>query len=120
VSEPALFKCAGSANHFGVSRFLGKSYYGGHFGSDNDNNVGLFSAGGMDFIVISLEYDTTPDQSVLAGTFSSFERRKARAEAEPRVRYLDTDRARSRRRDGGRHRGSAGFAARSLSSLAPT
>ena len=30
-----------------------------------DNNVGLFSAGGMDFVVISLEYDTTPDQPVL-------------------------------------------------------
>lgn len=52
-------------NYFGISRFQGRSYYGGHFGSDNDNNVGLFSAGGMDFIVISLEYDTTPDQPVL-------------------------------------------------------
>ena len=50
---------------FGISRFQGRDYYGGHFGSDNDNNVGLFSAGGMDFIVISLEYDTTPDQPVL-------------------------------------------------------
>jgi hypothetical protein len=39
--------------------------HGGHFGSDNDNHFNLFSAGGMDFIVISLEYDTTPDQPVL-------------------------------------------------------
>jgi hypothetical protein len=52
-------------NFFGISRFQGRDYYGGHFGSDNDNNVGLFSAGGMDFIVVSLEYDTTPDQPVL-------------------------------------------------------
>jgi hypothetical protein len=51
--------------YFGVSRFQGRDYYGGHFGADNDNNIGLFSAGGMDFIVISLEYDTTPDQPVL-------------------------------------------------------
>ena len=51
--------------YFGVSRFQGRDYYGGHFGSDNDNHVNLFSAGGMDFIVISLEYDTTPDQPVL-------------------------------------------------------
>ena len=50
---------------FGVSRFQGRDYYGGHFGSDNDNHYNLFSAGGMDFIVISLEYDTTPDQPVL-------------------------------------------------------
>ena len=51
--------------YFGVSRFQGRGYYGGHFGSDNDNHFNLFSAGGMDFIVISLEYDTTPDQAVL-------------------------------------------------------
>ena len=51
--------------YFGVSRFQGRGYYGGHFGSDNDNHFNLFSAGGMDFIVISLEYDTTPDQPVL-------------------------------------------------------
>ncbi|HEY6560716.1 MAG TPA: DNRLRE domain-containing protein [Polyangiaceae bacterium] len=52
-------------SYFGVSRFQGRGYYGGHFGSDNDNHYNLFSAGGMDFIVISLEYDTTPDQPVL-------------------------------------------------------
>lgn len=51
--------------YFGVSRFEGRGYYGGHFGSDNDNHFNLFSAGGMDFIVVSLEYDTTPDQPVL-------------------------------------------------------
>ncbi len=51
--------------YFGISRFQGRGYYGGHFGSDNDNHYNLFSAGGMDFIVISLEYDTTPDQAVL-------------------------------------------------------
>jgi|GEM_PF-2515260 len=43
--------------YFGVSRFSGRSYYGGHDGSDNDNNYSFFSAGGMDFIVISLEYN---------------------------------------------------------------
>ena len=52
-------------DYFGVSRFQGRTYYGGHFGSDNDNHYNLFSAGGMDFIVVSLEYDTTPDQPVL-------------------------------------------------------
>lgn len=52
-------------NFFGVSRFQGRSYYGGHFGTANDNHYNLFSAGGMDFIVISIAYDATPDQPVL-------------------------------------------------------
>jgi len=51
--------------YFGESRFAGRDYYGGHYGSDNDNNYELFSAGGMDFIVIHFEYDTTPEQAVL-------------------------------------------------------
>ena len=51
--------------YFGISRFAGRNYYGGHYGSDNDNNYELFSAGGMDFIAIHFEYDTTPEQDVL-------------------------------------------------------
>jgi hypothetical protein len=51
--------------YFGISRFQGRGYYGGHYGSDNDNHHDLFSAGGMDFIVLNLEYDTTPEQDVL-------------------------------------------------------
>ena len=41
-------------DNFGVSRFDGRYYYGGHYGSDNNNNYALFSASGMDFIVINL------------------------------------------------------------------
>jgi hypothetical protein len=44
---------------FGESRFLGRPYYGGHYGSDNDNHVDFFSVYGMDFMVIYLEYDTS-------------------------------------------------------------
>ncbi|HET9327831.1 MAG TPA: LamG-like jellyroll fold domain-containing protein, partial [Candidatus Eisenbacteria bacterium] len=51
--------------YFGEARFQGRGYYGGHYGANNDNWYNLFSAGGMDFIVISLEYDTSPDQAVL-------------------------------------------------------
>jgi len=51
--------------YFGITRFQGRGYYGGHFGSDNDNNYELFSASGMDFIIIHFEYDTTPEQDVL-------------------------------------------------------
>lgn len=42
---------------FGVNRFNGRSYWGGNYGSNADNNFQLFSASGYDFIVISLEYD---------------------------------------------------------------
>jgi hypothetical protein len=51
---------------FGVARFLGRDYYGGHYPpQNNDNNYGFFRGGGMDFIVINLEYDTSPDLDVL-------------------------------------------------------
>ena len=60
---------AGSTNfynqYFGVSRFQGRSYYGGHYGTDNDNWYDFFSAGGMDFIVVSFEYDDAPSQAIL-------------------------------------------------------
>ncbi len=42
--------------YFGASHFDRYSYYGGHYGDNNDNHYYLFKAGGMDFIVISLEY----------------------------------------------------------------
>jgi hypothetical protein len=51
--------------YFGSSRFNGRNYYGGHQGSNNDNHYGLFSASGIDFLVISLEYDETPETIVL-------------------------------------------------------
>ncbi|MBT3220075.1 MAG: hypothetical protein HN348_13375 [Proteobacteria bacterium] len=43
--------------YFGVDRFEGRQYYGGSYGSNNDNHYMLFSAGGLDFIAIDLEYD---------------------------------------------------------------
>jgi hypothetical protein len=52
--------------YFGESRFLGRTYYGGHFGSNNDNHYSLFSAGGMEFIVVYLEFDPDANPSVLA------------------------------------------------------
>ena len=42
---------------FGVSRFSGRSYYGGNYGTNNNNHYDLFSAGGMNFIVIYFAYD---------------------------------------------------------------
>jgi hypothetical protein len=46
-------------NYFGVSRFTGKSWYAGNYGGNNYNNYSLFSASGMDFILINLQYHPT-------------------------------------------------------------
>lgn len=54
---------------FGVSRFAGRGYYGGHWGANNDNHYDLFSASGMDFIAVYMEYDQSNGslrQSVIA------------------------------------------------------
>ena len=45
--------------YFGEAHFLPYNYYGGHYGVNNDNHYDLFSASGMDFIVVYFEYDTT-------------------------------------------------------------
>src|ERR1700741_1081925 len=45
--------------YFGSTHFAGRTYYGGHYGSNNDNFYDLFSASGIDFLVISMEYDQT-------------------------------------------------------------
>ena len=44
---------------FGSAHFAGRTYYGGHYGSNSDNHYELFSASGIDFLVISMEYDQT-------------------------------------------------------------
>ena len=43
--------------YFGVPRFSGRFYYGGNYGTNNNNHYDLFSAGGMNFIVIYFAYD---------------------------------------------------------------
>ena len=48
---------------FGVSHFQDNSYYGGHYGADNNHHYELFSAGGMEFILLHLGYN--PDPAVL-------------------------------------------------------
>jgi hypothetical protein len=49
---------------YGVSRFSGRSYYGGHYGTTNDDNYILFSGAGLDFVLIGLSYSV--DSSELA------------------------------------------------------
>jgi hypothetical protein len=51
---------------FGPQRFAKRPYYGGHFGSTNNNHYDLFSAGGLDLIVIYIEFDPSANSAVLA------------------------------------------------------
>jgi hypothetical protein len=68
---------------FGAPRFGGRAYYGGHYGINNDNHYDLFSASGLDFIAIHLEFDSTDNplrQSVLAwaeGVLQAYPNRRA-------------------------------------------
>ena len=52
--------------YLGISRFDGRAYYGGHFGATNDNHYEMFSASNLDFIILHLEYDNSPDSAVLS------------------------------------------------------
>ncbi len=42
---------------FGISRFQGRGYYQGNYGTNNDNNYQFFSASGLDFIVVNIKYN---------------------------------------------------------------
>jgi hypothetical protein len=59
--------------YFGVDRFAGRPYYGGHYAADNDENWVTFSAGGLEFVVVNLQWDVTPSPAVLAWAKSVFE-----------------------------------------------
>lgn len=59
-------------SYFGLDRFcpasICRSYYGDHFGTNNDNHYALFSANGYDFIILHIEYmpsDTALRQAVI-------------------------------------------------------
>ncbi len=62
---------AGSTTYFnqffGYNHFNGRSYYGGHYGANNDNNYQLFTASGINFLAISMEYDQTAGFSAAGG-----------------------------------------------------
>jgi hypothetical protein len=48
---------------FGIARFRGRSYYGGHYSYNNQNNYVLFDVGDFHYISISLDYN--PDTNEL-------------------------------------------------------
>jgi len=61
-------------NYLGPQRFAGKSWYGGNMGNTtnhNENNYTFFSAAGMDFLVVSLEFSPTKDALTWANNLIS-------------------------------------------------
>jgi hypothetical protein len=42
--------------YFPYTRYQGQPWYGGHYQNLNDNNYQLFSAGGMDFVIVHMIY----------------------------------------------------------------
>ena len=51
--------------YFGTNHFAGRSYYGGHYGADNDSHFDLFSAGGQNFIVLALTMGAGSDSGLM-------------------------------------------------------
>jgi hypothetical protein len=52
--------------YFGVPHFTGRSYYAGHYGTNNNNHFDFFSASGLDFVVLYFEYNPSPPAALLA------------------------------------------------------
>jgi hypothetical protein len=62
--------------YFGATRFADKTWYGGHYGTDNDNYYHLLSFGDLDFIILYLEYAV--DSDVLGWADTILEKYKQR------------------------------------------
>ena len=85
LDAPKIPYSVGAGNHdvpltnyntyFGPARFTSKPWYGGHYGSTNENSYSLFSATGNDFILINLEYNPSTEvldwADALLSTYSS-------------------------------------------------
>lgn len=53
-------------SHFGVERFTGRSYYGGNYDGDNDENYVYFRSGDLSIVAVNMQYNAAPDPAVLA------------------------------------------------------
>lgn len=65
--------------YFGYARFFNRDYFGGHFGLDNNNSFQLFSASGLDFIVINLDSNassSTAEINWADGLLKTYNRRR--------------------------------------------
>ncbi len=62
-SEPDGTKTANS--YFGNDRYSNRSYWGGTFDGDHDENFVYFKAGDLDIVLISFQFNETPEPEVL-------------------------------------------------------
>jgi len=53
--------------YFGKARFTGRSYYGGHYATNNNNFYDLFSVGNIDFLVLYFEFNTSTTNFTRSG-----------------------------------------------------
>lgn len=53
--------------YFGITRFKGRTYYAGHFGTNNDNFYQVFTVGSINFLVIYFEYDVSSNFTAKGG-----------------------------------------------------
>ena len=56
VHDDKPFSTSMFNKYFGVARFKGRAYYGGHYGDKNDNSWILVRAGNLDVLMVNLEY----------------------------------------------------------------
>lgn len=67
-------------SYFPTTRFSGRDYYGGSHETGYQNHYDLFSAGGMDFLVLSLEYNAGTNPTLMTwanGILQSYPKRRA-------------------------------------------
>lgn len=71
---PAQYAVTGTTfsynTYFAAEHFEGRPYYGGHYSDNNDSHYDLFSAGGVDFIVVYLEYDAFNEDQANMNTWA--------------------------------------------------
>lgn len=60
VGEARLYN-----RYFGVPHFSGRDYFGGHYGTNNNNHYVLFSASGLDFILLEVEFAAGTNVAVM-------------------------------------------------------
>jgi calcineurin-like phosphoesterase family protein len=74
--------------YFPVSRYAGYTWYGGNY-SQNDNSYQLFSAGGVDYIVVNLEF--CPANGAISWANSVLQKESGRKAIIVTHGYMNTD-----------------------------
>lgn len=69
--EPDATDAANS--HLGLARFADRSYYGGNYDGDNDENYVYFRSGDLTIVVVNMQFNPAPDPAVLAWARGVFE-----------------------------------------------